>query len=55
MFYNYIKNLGYVGTLILDDIYLNNDMINFWNQINDDKIDATNIGHSTGTGVVFLK
>jgi hypothetical protein len=44
-----------VGTLILDDIYLNDDMVNFWNQINDDKIDATNIGHSTGTGVVFLK
>jgi hypothetical protein len=55
MFYNYIKNLGYVGTLILDDTYLNNDMINFWNQINDEKIDVTNIGHSTGTGVVFLK
>jgi hypothetical protein len=54
MFYNHLKSLGYKGTLILDDIHLNNEMELFWNSIKDDKYDITNIGHATGTGVVIF-
>jgi len=54
MFYDYIKRLDYKGILILDDIHLNNEMEFFWNNIEKNKIDITNIGHSTGTGVVIF-
>jgi hypothetical protein len=53
-FLNYLKRINYSGTLILDDIHLNNEMKLFWDGLNDDKLDLTNIGHQTGTGVVFL-
>jgi hypothetical protein len=29
-------------------------MKSFWENINEDKLDITNIGHGSGTGVVFL-
>jgi hypothetical protein len=29
-------------------------MIKFWDDIGNDKLDITHIGHSTGTGIVFL-
>ncbi len=53
-FLNHLKNINYKGVLLLDDIFLNDDMITFWNNINEDKLNITNIGHSSGTGVVFL-
>lgn len=53
-FYNHILNIGYSGTLLLDDIHLNDEMIKFWDEITLDKLDITNIGHSTGTGAVFF-
>jgi hypothetical protein len=54
MFYEYLKRIGYVGTLILDDIHLNNEMKFFWDNIEKNKFDITNIGHATGTGVVIF-
>lgn len=53
-FLNYLKQINWKGTLILDDIHLNEQMMAFWNNINDNKLDISNIGHLTGTGVVFL-
>lgn len=53
-FLNHLKSLKYSGVLILDDIYLNNEMRFFWEKINENKLDITNIGHGSGTGVVFL-
>jgi hypothetical protein len=53
-FLNYIKLLNFNGILILDDILLNDNMIKFWDDIENDKLDITHIGHSTGTGIVFL-
>jgi hypothetical protein len=53
-FLNYLKKLNYDGFLILDDIHLNKDMKLFWDNIEKDKLDITNIGHTTGTGVVFF-
>lgn len=53
-FLNYLKNIKYTGTLLLDDIFLNNEMKLFWENIELPKKDLTFLGHSTGTGVVFL-
>jgi hypothetical protein len=53
-FLNHLINLNYKGVLLLDDIHLNNEMELFWNNIKINKFDITNIGHSTGTGVVFF-
>ncbi len=52
-FFNYLLNIGYKGYLLLDDIHLNNEMEKFWQSINIEKYDLTNVGHSTGTGVVL--
>lgn len=54
LFLDYLINLKYNGILILDDIYLNKYMEIFWEKISLDKIDITHLGHSTGTGVVFI-
>lgn len=53
-FLNYLKNINYSGVLILDDIHLNNEMKSFWENINEDKLDISTIGHSSGTGVVYF-
>jgi hypothetical protein len=53
-FLNYLTSLNYKGILLLDDIHLNKEMELFWNNIKINKFDITNIGHSTGTGVVFF-
>lgn len=54
-FYNHLKSLSYKGYLLLDDIKLNKEMIDFWNQIELDKEDLSHLGHASGTGVVYFK
>lgn len=54
-FYNYLISINYKGYLLLDDIHLNLEMEKFWNTITHEKYDITNIGHATGTGVVYFK
>lgn len=51
-FYNRLKNSDFVGILLCDDIHLNSAMDNFWNQIQEEKYDLTEIGHWSGTGLV---
>ena len=53
-FFNYLNDIRFKGLLLLDDIFLNNEMIAFWNSINIQKEDITRLGHSTGTGAVFF-
>lgn len=53
-FYEYMKMIGYGGIAIFDDIHLNPSMDNFWNKIDLQKIDLTELGHSSGTGAVFF-
>lgn len=55
IFYSHLKNINWKGILILDDIHLNEPMKNFWNNINEEKYDITNIGHWSGTGLVIFK
>jgi hypothetical protein len=54
-FYNYLLEIGYTGILLLDDIHLNNSMREFWESISIEKYDISNIGHVTGTGLVYFK
>lgn len=42
------------GMLLLDDIYLNEAMKNFWKNIKQNKYDLTHMGHFSGTGLVVL-
>jgi hypothetical protein len=55
MFYDYLVLINYKGYLLLDDIHLNFEMEKFWGNINKEKYDITNIGHITGSGVVYFK
>ena len=50
--YNALVEDGYQGLLLLDDIYLNPIMQRFWSEISVEKLDATAVGHWSGTGLV---
>lgn len=52
LFYSRLKSLEFKGYLLLDDIYLNKEMIEFWNSIEEDKLDLSSVGHHSGTGLV---
>jgi len=52
IFYKYLKDIGYTGLLMLDDIKLNDPMKEFWDSIVEEKHDITHIGHWSGTGIV---
>ena len=54
LFFNHLLKLNWKGWLILDDIYLNDEMVDFWNSIDKNKRDISHIGHFSGTGVVIL-
>jgi hypothetical protein len=50
--YDQLLAANWKGLLIYDDIYYNDAMREFWASLPEPKIDATNIGHSTGTGII---
>jgi hypothetical protein len=54
-FFLELKKLDWKGILIYDDIFLNDEMKNFWEKIDIQKEDWTDIGHlSCGTGAIFF-
>jgi hypothetical protein len=53
-FYNYLKSIGYKGTLMLDDIKFSKPMEDFWSRITHEKYDISEIGHHSGTGLVIF-
>lgn len=56
IFYDFLKEKNYKGLLFLDDIHLNNEMKDFWNNvIKEEKYDLTSIGHNTGSGIVIFE
>jgi hypothetical protein len=38
---------------MFDDIHLNSEMSNFWDGLENEKYDLTDIGHHTGTGIAI--
>ncbi len=55
-FIEHIKAINYSGIIIFDDILLNEEMREFWKQMSKNYMsqDITNIGHCTGTGVIWV-
>lgn len=49
-----LENNNFNGIVVLDDIYLNDEMKSFWNDIKQYKEDWTDVGHWSGTGVVYF-
>ena len=54
-FVDNLINVGYKGTVVFDDIHLNDGMKKFWNSITQEKHDYTQYGHWSGTGIVLFK
>lgn len=45
---------GYKGIVMCDDIYLNRAMIDFWNWVPLKKLDVSEYGHWSGTGLIIF-
>jgi len=52
--YQWLKDNGYKGLTIWDDIHLNEPMRQFWSRVNLPKLDLSKYGHVTGTGAIFF-
>ena len=50
-FADYLTEINYKGLVMFDDIHLNSEMSNFWDGLENEKYDLTDIGHHTGTGI----
>jgi len=55
-FYTWLKENNYQGLLVCDDIHYFKEMTeNFWNKVDaKHKLDATNVGHWSGTGLIYF-
>jgi hypothetical protein len=53
-FVGYLSSNNYKGTVIFDDIHLNDGMKDFWSSVTQQKQDYTDLGHWSGTGVVHF-
>ena len=52
--HSHLQNINWKGLLLLDDIYLNNEMKEYWQSITEDKYDVSKYGHWSGTGLVYF-
>ena len=53
-FIDYLLGINYKGLVLFDDIMLNKEMKQFWDSIDIEKYDISNLGHITGTGLVVF-
>lgn len=53
-FFKFFEDIGYEGIVLLDDIFLNQQMTEFWNNIKQPKFDISRFGHWSGTGLVLF-
>ena len=51
-FFKFFEEINYEGIVVLDDIYINYDMEEFWKNIKQEKHDVMRYGHWSGTGIV---
>lgn len=52
--YDFLVGNGWKGTIVCDDIHLNDPMKKFWSEVQHEKIDITKYGHWSGTGVISI-
>lgn len=53
-FHIHLQKLNWHGILFLDDIYLNDAMKEYWGEIAETKLDVSQYGHWSGTGMVYF-
>ena len=51
-FIDTLEKIEYKGLLICDDIHISDQMERWWNSILHKRVDVTEVGHSSGTGIV---
>lgn len=54
-FYMLLKEIGYTGIAVFDDVRLNDKMKTFWSNVSEHKEDVTYLGHgdwNAGTGII---
>lgn len=51
-FFDILIENKYKGITLWDDIHINLGMQNFWDMVNIEKEDLTNVGHHSGTGYI---
>lgn len=51
---NVLRKKQYKGLVLLDDINLNDEMREFWKAIPEKKVDISDVGHWSGTGLVIM-
>jgi hypothetical protein len=54
MCYDWLVENNYKGITIWDDIHLNEEMKIFWHGVEQNKMDVSDYGHITGTGIIFF-
>ncbi len=52
---NHLREIKWKGVLVMDDIFLNREMREVWSEITERKEDWTDIGHWSGTGIVYFE
>lgn len=52
---DYLRSIKWKGILLMDDIVLFPELAKLWEEIPERKEDWTDIGHHSGTGVVFFE
>ena len=53
-FVHELQRLEYKGIVLCDDIFLNDQMNEFWESITLPKVDLTSVGHWSGTGAILF-
>lgn len=53
-FLTHLRANDYMGIVIMDDIYLNPQMLRLWYSLPELREDVSELGHSTGTGIVYF-
>lgn len=51
-FFNFLRTHDYKGLVLLDDIHVSSAMIRFWVSIDEPRLDLTELGHFSGSGLV---
>lgn len=53
-FVEHLAAAGYQGIVVCDDVCLNDAMRSFWKRVAQPKIDATLVGHWSGSGIIVF-
>jgi hypothetical protein len=53
-FYKKVSESNWKGIMLCDDIHLNGHMERFWSEVTHPKIDITEYGHGSGTGIILM-